>query len=257
MIVHDEWLPQAKRLAVGMQRRIWHMHERRPNLVIANDVDKWWCYCHACHEGSTVQKSHVLLGDACIVSDDVVVPNDIRPVYDAGVEVQIERFLASKNMSSMYLPELWYSESRQRLMLKLNGQWHGRDLTGRSLQKWMNYGKDTHIGNSFTYTAVTEDIFSMFKVRWAMREYPNFTAVCALGTSCRDTLTGTFITFPPKHLAWFFDADSAGDRGARTCITRMRPHVQQQSRPRPPDGLDPKDMTCSEIRELLVKEMRL
>lgn len=259
MIREEEWLDKAKLLAVGMRNRVFHAGERRPNLVIGNDMDKWWCYCHACHEGGIVEKSHVLLGGPVDTAPEPTrLPRDIKPVHQSDFEIPIARFLADKNMSDLYLPPLFYSEERKRLLIQVGGVWHGRDLTGRSPQKWMNYGDATYIGGPFTYTAVVEDIFSMFKVRWAMRQYPNFTAMCNLGTNA-----GLGITYAlsqskcMQKLGWFFDADSAGDRGAHDCQKRMQPYGFEQYRVRPPEGLDPKDMTCEQIREALTKEMKL
>ena len=258
MIPENEWLAKAKQLAVGMRTRTYHNGERRPNLAIGNDLDKWWCYCHACHEGGVVEKSHVVLGSHDVVAVEITKPKDIQPVHQSDFEIPIARFLADKNMSELYLPDLYYSAERKRLMLQLEGVWHGRDLTGRSPQKWMNYGNATYIGSPFIYTAVVEDIFSMFKVRWAMRQYPNFTAMCNLGTNA-----GLGITYAMSQskciqkLGWFFDADHAGDRGAHECQKRMQPFQIPQYRVRPPEGLDPKDMTCEEIRAALIKEMQL
>lgn len=258
MIPESEWLDKAKQLAVGMRTRTYHNGERRPNLAIGNDLDKWWCYCHACHEGGVVEKSHVMLGaEHNAVHDGVSLPRDIKPVYQSEFEIPIARFLADKNMSDLYLPDLYYSEERKRLMLQLEGKWHGRDLTGRSPQKWMNYSGATYIGHFCTYTAVVEDIFSRFKVRWAMRQFQNFNCVCNLGTNAQLNITYAISQHHPKKVAWFFDADPAGDDGADNCIKRNRALGISQYRVRPPEGLDPKDMTCEEIRAALIKEMQL
>jgi hypothetical protein len=258
MIPEHEWLSKAKTLAVGMRTRVHHLHESRPNMAIGNDPDKWWCYCHACHEGAVIEKSHVLLGEHNVVHDSTLLPNDIEWVFMSDFEVPIARFLADKNMSDVYLPAMHYSASRKRLMLHLEGKWHGRDLTGRSPQKWMNYNNAAMVGHPFTYTVVTEDLFSMFKTRWAMRQYPNVGVVCNLGTNAsRHMVYALSQNHSVRKVAWFFDADRAGDSGAKANTLRNAPYSFEQCRPRPPEGLDPKDMTCSNIRELLVKEMRL
>lgn len=257
MIPESEWLAKAKQLAVGMRTRTYHNSERRPNLAIGNDQDKWWCYCHACHEGGVVEKSHVILGEHNAIVDTVTMPCDVVPVYKSEMEVPIARFLADKNMADLYLPDLHYSAERKRLMMHLEGKWHGRDLTGRSPQKWMNYQAARYVGNFFTYTAVVEDIFSMFKVRWAMRQFPNFNCVCNLGTNAQLTVMYAISQASVQKLAWFFDADPAGDHGAHENQKRIKPFGIDQYRVRPPEGLDPKDMTCEEIRAALTKEMQI
>lgn len=259
MIPESEWLHKAKQLAVGMRTRTYHNSERRPNLAIGNDMDKWWCYCHACHEGGVVEKAHVILGGPVDTAPEPTrLPHDIKPVHQSDFEIPIARFLADKNMADLYLPPLHYSEERKRLMMQLEGIWHGRDLTGRSPQKWMNYNNATHVGVPFTYTVVTEDIFSMFKVRWAMRQYPNVSAMCNLGTNATRSMTYMLSqNRSVQKVAWFFDADAAGDDGAWNCMRRNDPFDFKQYRPRPPEELDPKDMTCADIRDILVKEMQL
>jgi hypothetical protein len=188
----------------------------------------------------------------------VILPKDITEVYKSDFEVPIARFLADKNMSDVYLPAMHFSAERKRLMLFLEGKWHGRDLTGRSPQKWMNYSNATHVGVPFTYTVLVEDLFSMFKVRWAMRQYHNVGIMCNLGTNASRSIAYKLSQHPHvKAVAWFFDADKAGDNGAAACILRNAPYDFKQYRARPPEGLDPKDMTCTDIRDLLVKEMHL
>ena len=54
MLPRQDWLDQAKRLAVGMKIRVRHQRERRANMVISNDKDRWWAYCNACKEGGVV-----------------------------------------------------------------------------------------------------------------------------------------------------------------------------------------------------------
>ena len=260
MLPQDEWLDQARRLHVGMTVRIRHGRETRDNLVIGNLHDRWYAYCHKCHEGGVVEKDHVVLtANTGPVDTECKLPDDIKPVLASEFELPVAKFLASKNMDQLYLPELFYSEKRKRLLIRDDlGRWHGRDLTGRSPMKWMNYSGAHGIGVPFTYTAVTEDAFSMYKVRWAMRQFPNFNAVCNLGTSA--SLNLVYKLSRSEHtqkVGWFFDADAAGDTGAEACHSRCKPFSFKQYRVRPPEGLDPKDMTCTAIRELLVQEMQL
>lgn len=260
MIPETAWLSKARSLPVGMKIRVRHGNESRENMVIANAPDRWWCYCHACHEGGVVEKDHVLLtANAGPVDVECKLPDDIKPVLASEFELPVAKFLASKNMDQMYLDTLYYSEKRKRLLVKDRaGKWHGRDLTGRSPMKWMNYNNAAMVGQPFTYTVVTEDLFSMFKTRWAMRQYPNVGVLCNLGTNAsRRMVYALSQNHSVRKVAWFFDADRAGDSGAKANTLRNAPYSFEQCRPRPPEGLDPKDMTCSDIRELLVKEMRL
>ncbi len=253
-IPEQEWLAKAKSLPIGMKIRVRHGFERRENMVIANAQDRWWCYCQRCHEGGVVLKDHVLLTDA--PGDAVLAhPNDVRAVQGTEFEIPIARFLASKNMDYVYLPPVLYSESRRRMLLRVERSLHGRDLTGRSPMKWMNYDSARIIGWPGPLGAVVvEDLFSMFKTQYSLRNTPGFGVVCALGTGCSSALVSRLA--PAPGIVWFFDADQAGDVGFGNARQRMRPFVQWQSRARPPEGLDPKDMQCASIREVILKEVQ-
>ena len=69
MLPEQDWLDKAKRLAIGMRVRVRHRHESRPNMVIANEKDKFWAYCQKCKEGAVVQKEHVLFGTSVTKAD--------------------------------------------------------------------------------------------------------------------------------------------------------------------------------------------
>lgn len=257
MIPEQEWLPQAKRLAIGMSMRVRHKHESRVNMKIVNDTDRWWCYCQRCHEGGVVMKEHVILGDRGSIADiDVTLPPDITRLAGTDFEIPVARFLASKEMALTYLPDLYYSASRKRLMIQVQNCWHGRDLTGRSAYKWMNYNHAQIVGQAGAHACiVTEDLFSMFKTRWALRTHHNIFVMCALGTQCKDELVRHLILWKPAKTLWFFDADKAGDDGADAAIKRMRAFGLDQQRIRPPEGDDPKDMHCIAIEELVLKAL--
>ena len=251
MIPEHEWLPQAQRLAVGMRLRVRHRRESRANMTIGNDRDRWWCYCQRCKEGGVVLKEHVLLS-APVVEEvhDLTVPTDLRPVMGSDFEDTVGRFLASKGMMFPYLPKLWYSASTRRLCLQDNsGGWHGRDLTGKSNAKWLHYAKPHLVGTVCRCTVLTEDIFSMYKVRFALRNTPEIGTATTLGAGC--STTAALALKNCTTLVWAYDGDSAGDDGYKSGSKRMRALVPRQLRARPPDGLDPKDMDCEDIRELL------
>ncbi len=255
MIPEHEWLAQAKRLAIGMSLRIRHRHENRMNMKIVNDTDRWWCYCQRCHEGGVVMKEHVILGDHKTPADvDVRLPTDMVLLKGSEYEIPVARYLVSKEMALTYLPEseLYYSPSRKRLMLQVEQKWHGRDVTGRSPQKWMNYNNAQIVGQPGARACVVvEDLFSMYKVRWAVRKHPDIFVMCALGTQCKDELVRSLLLWHPDLTLWFFDADNAGDVGATDAMRRMRAFAGEHCRIRPPEGDDPKDMQCLAIEALI------
>lgn len=254
MIPESEWLEQAKRLSVGMRIRVRHGRESRANMTIANERDRWWCYCQRCKDGAVLPKDHVLLtGDPVVEEIDFTIPSDLRPVLGSEYEETVGRFLASKNMMFPYLPKLWYSLQARRVCLQDDaGHWHGRDLTGRSNAKWLHYNKDHLVGVPGRVTVITEDLFSMYKVRFAIhRDYTlqDVHVGTTLGAGC--STTAALALKNCKTLVWAYDGDHAGDEGYKSASKRMRVLVPRQFRARPPEGLDPKDMDCASIRELL------
>lgn len=202
-------------------------------------------------------KDHVILGaTAGPVDMEVSLPPDIKPLRGSEFEIPVAKFLATKNMALPYLPELSYSEKRKRLLIQAEGRWHGRDLSGRSPMKWMNYNVAHAVGWPGPLGAVVvEDLFSKYKTEYALRKVPGLGVVCALGTGIHTSLVTRLAKSP--LILWFGDGDSAGDEAFENGRRRMRPFVQhRQVRVRPPDGLDPKDMQCAEIRNALLKEVQ-
>lgn len=251
MIPEQEWLPQAKRLAVGMRLRVRHGRERRLNMTVANEKDRWWAYCQACKEGGVVLKEHVLLNTAVpVVEADLTLPTDLQPVLGSEYEQAVGKFLATKGMMFPYLPPLWYSLRSKRLCLQDDsGGWHGRDLTNKSNAKWLHYAKAHIVGTVGPCTVITEDIFSMFKIRFAMRDCPELGVASTLGAGC--STSAALALKNCTSLVWAYDGDIAGDSGFRAASLRMRAMVPRQFRARPPEGMDPKDMDCADLRELL------
>lgn len=253
------WLPQAKRLAVGMKGRIRHMREGRLNLVIGNDRDRWWAYCQSCKEGGVLMKEHVILtaDQLPLTEADLKLPCDIKVVRGSEYEDIIGKFLLSKGMHPVYLPKLWCSARAKRLLLQDSaGNWHGRDLTGRSERKWLNYNHAQYAwGGEYMRNAVaTEDLFSMYKIQYALDGAwatmgRRWVTICTLGAGC-----GTAAALAMRNcntVTWAYDADKAGDAGYASGSKRMRSFGSKQLRARPPEGLDPKDMDIADIRTMI------
>lgn len=203
-----------------------------------------------------LEKDHVLLtpGKALPEPSELSVPGDLRVVLGSDYEVTVARFLASKGMDMQMLPKLWYSETRKRLCLQdpWGSGWHGRDLTDRSAAKWLHYDKPAIAGNVATVSVITEDLFSMFKVQYAMRIErlgQHFGVASTLGAGC--STTAALALKNCRRIVWAYDGDKAGDDGFASASKRMRVHVPKQHRARPPEGMDPKDMTCEAIRKMI------
>lgn len=252
-IPDEEWLAQAKRLPVHGKTRVRHRREGRPNLVIGHDADRWWCYCQACKAGAVVQKEHVLITGrkAPEGSTWLDLPADRLPLLsmDSFAQGAVLGLLAQKNMDAMYLPDLWFSDERKRLLLDTGQGWLGRDTTGGSHQKWLTYSGTPYLGapEGRDRAIVVEDPFSYYKVRWALRHETQHAVYCALGTAVKAALA---LQLRLHHrVTMFMDGDAAGYRGAEAGASKMRGlGVQAVARCAPP-GLDPKDLTVQQIKE--------
>lgn len=251
MLAQHEWLDKAKRLAVGMRVRIKHGNERRPNMIIANEGDRWWAYCQACKDGGVERKEHVMLGvpnaapDVCLLA-----PSDFVPVLGCEYETRIATFLATKHMDLMYLPPVYYSPSRARLLIETPHGLLGRDVTEKSPAKWLVYSGAKFLGQTHgtRIAVVVEDAFSYYKVAYALRDEP-VDVICALGTGITDALVLELLR--ARAVIFMFDGDNAGWKGAHDGVVRMCGMGIRANSCCAPAGKDPKDLSCGEIRALL------
>ena len=258
---HNEWLAKAQALPVGQSKRTYHNEENRANLVVGNDVDRWWAYCHRCHEGGVLMKEHVDLSQAVQQQERVMPwPADAVPYgTDPVISQYAWRMLLPKgiDLHSM-LPgvPMYTSKEQQRLIVGSAQGWLGRAL-GNVQPKWVAYrspGKPVpvyavHPHDTVQGTVVlTEDYFSALKIRWST--YGRLlTGVACLGTSLHTRLLAALLACDRVLIA--FDGDSAGRDGTVAVARRLRALGKPVTELRVPDGLDPKDMRSDQIKEML------
>lgn len=253
MLNPKDWLSKAKRLAVGMQDRVYHRNEKRPNLVIGNAGDRYWAYCQACKEGGIERKEHVRLTGSSPEAkrSDLSTPKDLMRIRDMEEHARypLLAFLASKGMDMCMLPELWYSCTRKRILMLTASGWLGRDVSGGALEKWLTYNKAKFLTNQMAArkAVVVEDAFSYFKVRWATQD--TVAVYCALGTGIKNALAVACLMH--DEVIFMFDGDAAGLKGAEEGSARMRGLGVRSYPLCAPPGLDPKDLTAEQIRNLI------
>lgn len=260
---HNEWLAKAQALPVGQSRRTYHNEENRANLVVGNDVDRWWAYCHRCHEGGVLMKEHVDLSQAPEQQERVMPwPADAVPFgTDAELSRWAWRTLLGKGIDlHTMLPgvPMYTSKQQKRLIVGSAQGWLGRAL-GNVQPKWVAYrspGKPVPVYATHPHDTVqgdvvlTEDYFSTLKIRWSLHGQPNpRVAVAVLGTSLHTRLLAQLL--PCRSVAVAFDGDSAGVRGSLAVAQRLRAMGKTVTEVRVPEGLDPKDMRSDQIKELL------
>lgn len=259
----EEWLHLAKKLGVGSRSRHYHKREGRPNLVVGNEAGKWWAYCQSCKAGGVVEKDHVKItgGKAPESSTHLDLPRDSTPILelDEFGRDAVLHLLAQKNMDQMYLPPLYFSEQRKRMLLDTGQGWLGRDTTGHSPQKWLTYDGSLYLGpesaGDGTTAVIVEDPFSYYKTMWSLRDTPGVKVYCALGTVVRPTLVRGLLQRPADRHVLFFDGDDAGEVGAKRESSKLRGLGLRAVSRCAPAGFDPKDLTVEQIRRF-INELR-
>lgn len=263
MIHETEWLDRAKRLAIGMHVRVKHLSERRANMVIAHESDRYWCYCQACKTGGVVLKEHVLLGDAPPVPPPAnrMLPGDLCAANEPPYVDAISSLLARKGMDFMFFggSPLRYSPSQRRLVVQDSASLTslGRDVTDKSQSKWIVYNTQSYTDGKYlgglwphphSVCIVVEDAFSYFKLKWALRMFPkDFNVCCALGTRISDNLLLDLTKY--SGVLIMFDGDTAGYSGAEDGLSRVRGLGVRCASANAPHGLDPKDMQLHSLVE--------
>lgn len=251
---NEDWLSVAQRLPVGGTRRVVHGRESRANLVIGHESSHYWAYCQRCKEGGKVMKEHVLITGrtAPPTSTNLDLPRDMRKLTSLSEfeQMSIAGFLVRKNMDPMYLPELWYSAERKRLLMQANSVWIGRDLTERSHQKWLHYRRLAYLlsGEPRRGVVLVEDPFSWFKLRYALRGDGPAVA-CMLGTAVRRELQLALVRAGCTRAGFYTDGDAAGHEGARAGARALQAFGIRSHRIPIPEGKDPKDLTLKELRD--------
>lgn len=119
--------------------------------------------------------------------------------------------------------------------------------------KWMHWNCK-FAGEIGSHVLVTEDIFSMYKARHALGPWTEILVCCSLGASAGPA--AVLALKDCTSIGWLYDGDKAGDEGAKQARKRMQPFGMRQYRPRPPQGLDPKDMHINDLRELILTTMK-
>lgn len=242
--------------------RVRHLHEPTPAMTIANKGDCWEAYCHRCHKGGRVSKTHVVLSAVPDQQRFMPWPQDAKllSLWAPWIQEPLYGFLLSKGVdigTMLSDVPLYYSQSQRRLLFGTKVGWLGRATAGQ-LPKWTGYGYPApaygahHLDPVQSTVVLTEDLLSAFKCRWALKEsHPNVSSQALLGTVLRDAHLAALIAAGVGTLVLFLDGDTAGDDGIRAVRRRgqglgLRVVVAQCPRDK-----DPKDLTKQQIINLV------
>lgn len=246
-----DWLHLAKQLRVGESTKVVHPDDlgARPSMTVSNHPDRWSAWCFRRNKGGVVFKDAVFSLTAPAQSTDLALPGDMVPIGDLQYHERqaIGRFIISKNVSDRYLPPLYYSESRQRLLLEVGPDTYmGRDLTEDSGAKWVNYRYVPHlIGGRGHILVLVEDPLSFYKLLYALQG-TDHRPVALLGTRIRPQTMRELLKCGREAVV-MLDGDAAGRRAAPKVARELRGFGIPASIVDLPDGDDPKDLQIGEL----------
>lgn len=128
------WLNKARMLPVGGSEKIVHVGcGSRPSLFVKNDADAWWCYCHRCRGGGTVDKSNPRVKQK-VAAKTGWYPKEIIPLVDAIVSEPYNfREVFERNRITKYVTHLSYAKDTQRIYFPdESDSFLGLDATGQA-----------------------------------------------------------------------------------------------------------------------------
>jgi hypothetical protein len=232
----EDWLQQAKRLAVGQSQR-YRCCGRTPAGVLYNKVDSWQMYCFRCHQSAREMKQYVSLVPQEVLPKDLAPPSDLQkldtlPEY---MQTTLYSFLINRGIWPHMAGDVYYSEQYKRLVWKLStGSYIARALHEYQFPKWVMLGKSlqwAQLGNTGTITVLTEDYLSALKVQQVSEKYSSqtVTAIALLGTRLALGLKAQLIR-EGKPVVCMLDDDSAGWNGTASIIKQLKPFLPVHDR---------------------------
>jgi hypothetical protein len=190
-------------------------------------------------------KDHVAVGLKPPDRPSLELPTDMVGV--SAEYIHVYRFLVNKGIDPCVITEpIWYSAKERRVLFKTPQGWLGRDITGRSQQKWITYDQQHYAGTVQNgIVIVTEDYLSALKVKYVV---PEHSVVSSLGTAVHSALAYE-LTKHATGVLVMYDGDKAGIGGSLKVWRQLRALGLNVRPACAPQGKDPKDLTFAEIKE--------
>lgn len=260
--MEQPWLRACKRLAVGQTQR-FRCCGRDAAGVLYNNQDAWEYYCHRCKQTARERKQYQRIELHPEPRVQPSAPADAISVSRASAETQhyVYSFLATKGIMPEMVPEVEWSDSKQRIIFRAGSAVLGRAVHPKQQPKWVMYGKPTPFAVAVPAVApavaararltvvLTEDYLSSIKIQHAVTSYSalNVQAIAMLGTRLPTQLRAWLIQNQPQ-VVLMLDNDPAGRAGVVAAKRALRPFMHCREHY---FSADPKDAEIKEILEAL------
>lgn len=252
-----KWLQIAKNLPVGTSTRYRCCGSTKAGIAF-NNVDSWSSYCFRCHTSLKEFKQYQSLSEGLQQHKVTEVPTDLQKLSECSEYIRevVYKFLLTKGIYPSMIQEAMYSAELKRVLFKVTQSvYMARALNQYQQPKWLQLGGRCQfavVGQvpEPSKIVLTEDLLSAIKINYVQREFGtgDVLAVSLLGTKL-DTKLRAIIAQSGVPVLCMLDGDTAGYRGTERIQKDLQVHTQVSTYAE--QGLDPKDLSCQKLLEVL------
>lgn len=251
------WLKIAKSIPVGTSTRYRCCGSTKAGVAF-NNADSWSSYCFRCHTSLKEFKQYQSLSDGLQQHKVTEVPTDLKKLYECSEYIQevVYKFLLTKGIYPSMIPDAMYSTELKRVLFKVTQSvYMARALNKYQQPKWLQLGGRCQfavMGQVLEPTKIvlTEDLLSAIKIDYVQREFGtgDVLAVSLLGTKL-DTKLRAILAQSGVPVLCMLDGDTAGYTGTSRIMKDLKVYTQVSTYAE--QGLDPKDLSCQKLLEVL------
>lgn len=251
------WLDKCKQLPVGTSARFRCCGSTKA-AVLFNNSDSWSMWCHRCHTSLKEFKQYQNLSEGLQQHKVTEVPTDLQKLSECSEYTQevVYKFLITKGIYPSMVPEAMYSTELKRVLFEVTQSvYMARALNQYQQPKWLQLGgrcRFAVVGQvpEPVKIVLTEDLLSAIKIDYVQREFGSndVLSVSLLGTKL-DTKLRAIIAQAGVPVLCMLDGDAAGYRGTERIQKDLQVHTQVSTYAE--QGLDPKDLSCQKILEVI------
>ncbi|QAX92399.1 DNA primase [Providencia phage vB_PstP_PS3] len=255
--MQQPWLDKCKQLPVGTTARFRCCGSTKA-AVLFNNSDSWSMYCFRCHTSLKEFKQYQSLTEGLQQHKVTEVPTDLKKLSECSEYVQeaVYKFLLTKGIYPSMVPDAMFSAELKRVLFKVSAAvYMARALNQYQQPKWLQLGGRCGFAvvgkvQDPVRIVLTEDLLSAIKIDYVQREFGegNVLAVSLLGTKL-DTKLRAVIAQSGVPVLCMLDGDAAGYTGTRQIMKDLKVYTQVKTYAE--QGLDPKDLSCQKLLEVL------